>query len=408
MRVMRIAASAVVSLLLACGTSSPSNTPDGGSSPDGATPNDGATPTDGANGSDGTTTTDGGAWAAGNPNGSCSAGAPSLGNPADTSKPTTVVGTGTVGSCTFAALNTAVTQGGVITFDCGSAPVTIPITATLKLPTNKNSVIDGGRLVTLDGQSANEILRWDSPGYRTNTNTLTVQHIAFINAKTNPVDVIPTAPAPCSQGYDDGEGGAIYVRDAGTLIVIDSIFTNDKAAPLGPDTGGGGIYINGSKNGALIVGCTFTNDSASNAGAVGALNAELDVYNSLVTGNVATGHDANNNDPNQCSYMNNGQNEIGSGGNGGALYGDGDGFGIIVCGDAIENNAAGTNAFGGGIFFTSDDFSGTLAITDSTITGNTGGHWTNVQSGSITNAGTAVGTNAKSITIVNSTVQGYP
>jgi hypothetical protein len=40
------------------------------------------------------------------------------------------------------------------------------------------------------------------------------------------------------------------------------------------------------------------------------------------------------------------------------------------------------------------------------MTGNTGGHWTNVQSGSVTNAGSAVGTNTKSITITSSTIQG--
>ena len=81
---------------------------------------------------------------------------------------------------------------------------------------------------------------------------------------------------------------------------------------------------------------------------------------------------------------------------------------VTLCGDDIENNAAGVNAFGGGLFFTSNDMMGTLSITDTTMTGNTGGHWTNVSTGSVTNAGTAVGTNAKSITIVNSTIQGYP
>ena len=40
--------------------------------------------------------------------------------------------------------------------------------------------------------------------------------------------------------------------------------------------------------------------------------------------------------------------------------------------------------------------------------GNTGGHWTQVQSGTMNNAGTAVGTNAKSLTITNSTLQGVP
>jgi len=47
----------------------------------------------------------------------------------------------------------------------------------------------------------------------------------------------------------------------------------------------------------------------------------------------------------------------------------------------------------------------TLAITDSTMTGNTGGHWTNVAEGSVKDVGTAIGTNAKSITVTNSKLQ---
>lgn len=322
----------------------------------------------------------------------------------DTSKPTTVVGTGTAASCTFSALQAAVAKGGIITFDCGGA-ATIKVTSTLNLPLTTSTVIDGGNLVTLDGGDAVRILNFNSPGWQTGTQTVTLQHLALVNAMTTPTQMIPPAPAPCSQGWDDGEGGAIYMRD-GSLVVIDCVFDSDQAAPLGPDTGGGAIYVNGSKNGVLIVQSTFTHNQASNGGAVGVLWAELDVYNSEFTNNIGTGHDANNNDPSKCSVMNNGQNEIGSGGNGGALYGDGNNFSMIYCGDDIENNGAGTNAFGGGIFFTSDNMSGTLTIQDSIIEGNTGGHWTNVSMGSVTNAGTAVGTNAKSITITNSMVQG--
>jgi hypothetical protein len=51
---------------------------------------------------------------------------------------------------------------------------------------------------------------------------------------------------------------------------------------------------------------------------------------------------------------------------------------------------------------------GTLTITDTTMTGNTGGSWTNVSTGSVKNVGTAVGVNAKSITVANSMIQGYP
>ncbi len=55
---------------------------------------------------------------------------------------------------------------------------------------------------------------------------------------------------------------------------------------------------------------------------------------------------------------------------------------------------------------TSNDFTGTITVQDSVITGNTGGSWTQVAQGSVTNLGTAFGVNALSATVVNSTLQG--
>ena len=381
-----------VALSIGCGSGSGSPSPggSGGSGPGG--------------GNGGSSSSTGGA---GNPNGSCSAGVPAKGQPADTSSPTAVVGTGTASSCTFAALRTAAAAGGVITFDCGGGNVTIQVTETLSLPINKNTVIDGGSRITLDGGGATRIISFDSPNWGATDFGVTLQHIRLVNGKAMPTEAIPTAPAPCSQGWNDGQGGAVYMRD-GYLTIIDAVFDGNQAAPLGPDTGGGAIYVQGSKGGVWIVGSTFTNNSAANAGAVGGLFAELNIYNSLFMDNHAVGHDANNNEPSKCSAMNNGQNETGSGGNGGAIYSDGNDVNVTLCGDAITNNTAGMNAFGGGLFFTSNNMMGTLTITDTTMTGNTGGHWTNVASGSVTNAGTAVGTNAKSITITSSTIQGVP
>ena len=385
---------------------------DGGPKTDSAAPTDGAVPTDGGAPSDagsdtGTPTDVGTGSTAGNPDGSCKAGVPALGVAADVSKPTTVVGTGTASSCTYAALAAAVTTGGVVTFNCGGAPVTIRVTATLKPPITKNTVIDGGNKITLVGGGAVQILRFDSPDFRANENRLTLQHLTLTNGKMTPTAAIPVHPAPCSQGWNDGEGGALYMRD-GNLTVVDCFFTNNQAAPLGPDTGGGAIYLLGSKHGAVIVKSTFTGNQASNAGAIGGLFAELGIYDSLFSGNKAIGNGANSDDATKCSFINNGQHEVGSGGNGGAIYNDGASVNVTLCGDKIVGNAAGTGAFGGGLFFTSNDFGGTLSITDTTMTGNTGGHWTSVASGSVTNAGTAVGTNAKSITITDSTLQGVP
>ena len=336
----------------------------------------------------------------------CTSALPAGAQPVNVSNPTSVVGTGTAGSCTFSTLSTAVAKGGIITFNCGTAPVTIAITATMNLLTTKDTVIDGGNLVTLDGGSAVQILNYNSANFMATATRVTLQHLALINGKTTPTQAIPTAPAPCSQGWDDGEGGALYMRD-GNLTVIDCTFTGNQAAPLGPDTGGGAIYITGSKNGAIIASSTFTNNTASNAGAVGGLFAELDIYNSVFQNNKAIGNGANNDDSSQCSVINNGQNEIGSGGNGGAIYQDGgSSTNIILCGDLITGNAAGTGAFGGGVFMTSNDWTGTITIQDTKITGNTGGSWTQLQQGSVTDLGTAFGINALSATVTNSTLQG--
>jgi hypothetical protein len=330
---------------------------------------------------------------------------PSIGQSIDTSKPTTVVGTGTPASCTYAQLSSAVATGGIITFNCGVDPVTIVVTATLNIPTNRDTVIDGGQKVTLDGQSQFRIMNFNSANFQANEHRLTLQHISLINGKATPTVAIPAAPSPCSQGWNDGEGGALYMRD-GSLSVIDSTFTGNQAAPLGPDTGGGAIYVVGSKHGVVIVGSTFTKNSASNAGAVGGLFADLRIYNSRFEQNTAVGNGANNNKPALCSAINNGQNEVGSGGNGGAIYSDGQSVNVLLCGDTIVDNSAGVKAYGGGLFFTSNNWQGTLSFINTTMTGNSGGHWTIASTGATQNAGTAVGTNCKSLTIQNSTLQG--
>jgi hypothetical protein len=156
---------------------------------------------------------------------SCKSALPSGAQAVNVSNPTKVIGSGTPASCTFAALKTAVAAGGIITFNCG----TNPVTSTMNLPISLNTVIDGGGRVTLDGQSAVQILRFDSSNFMVTTFRVTLQNITIINGKTTPTKQIPTAPAPCSQGYDDGQGGAIYMRD-GNLTIINSVFSNNQAA----------------------------------------------------------------------------------------------------------------------------------------------------------------------------------
>src|SRR5207302_10278678 len=65
------------------------------------------------------------------------------------------VGTGTPGSCTEAALDTALAGGGVVTFNCGTAAVVIEVSKEKAIA--QNTTIDGNGLVTLSGRNLTRI-----------------------------------------------------------------------------------------------------------------------------------------------------------------------------------------------------------------------------------------------------------
>ncbi len=281
---------------------------------------------------------------------------------ADTSTPTTVVGTGTAQSCTVAVLTAAVATGGIVTFDCGG-PVTLNLTSALLPPKGKDTTIDGGGMVTLDGGGVTRMLSFKGGGYRTTSTAITLQNLTFQNGHATGT-MLPVEPAPCSQGFDtDAGGGAVYVQD-GVLKVIDCTFTGNSGATPGPDVAGGAVYVDGSL-GTTIIGSRFANNTASNGGAVGALNSDLAVYTSTMTGNTATGTGQNN----TSSMCTSPSTEIGDGGSGGAIYMDGGHDGATtLCGVVIAKNHA--NALGGAIFRVFDDATQDFDIDVSTFDSN--------------------------------------
>jgi hypothetical protein len=286
--------------------------------------------------------------------------------PVDTTTPTTVVGTGTAASCTEAAFAAAVTTGGIITFDCGGA-ATIPITSEKELSTKGDTVIDGGGEITLDGGGATRILHFNGGNYRVTTTVVTLQNLTLAHAKASgtPIPSVPQ-PSPCSQGYEiDGGGGAILVND-GVLHVINSTFIQNASASPGPDVAGGAIYATGSR-GVVIVGSVFEGNTGSNGGAVGCLNSDLSIANSVFSQNQATGSGANSVDTSTCSVDG---GEVGNGGNGGAISIDGGSDGALtVCGATFEKNASG--ALGGAMFRTPDGATQTSTFQECTLDGNT-------------------------------------
>ncbi len=269
----------------------------------------------------------------------------------DTSRPDHVVGTGTAASCTEAALAEAVALGGIITFDCGG-DITLPITRTLVAPIDRDTTIDGGGRVTLDGGDATQILAYRGTNYRRGTHVLTLQHLTFVRGRATGTRPYAPAPAPCSQGSYDGSGGAVEVVD-GTLHVFDSTFLDNRAESLGPDVGGGAISL-ASALGSVVVGSTFRGNRASNGGAIRALQADLDVYDTIFENNVAEGHDGTAADAMQCMVLaESGGYHIGSGGNGGAVHINGNSDpSHTLCAVTFRGNVGGSGAFGGGFYRT--------------------------------------------------------
>ena len=283
--------------------------------------------------------------------------------PVDTSHPSTVVGTGTPASCTEEVLNQAILRGGTIAFDCGGN-ATIPITSQKELRPDVDTTIDGQGQITLNGNGATRLFHFRGPNYRTNTATVTLQNLRLTNGRATgtPIPEYPSEPAKCARGFRvDGGGGAIYIQD-GILHVFNTTFENNHGEPLGPDVAGGAIYGLGARE-IIVVGSHFINNSASNGGAIGALNTDLSVYNSIFDGSAALGHDANGWDP-DCPP----DEESGSGGNGGAICIDGGDNGLVVfCGDTFTRSRGGENAFGGAIFRTPDIEQQTTIIDQSTF-----------------------------------------
>ena len=300
---------------------------------------------------------------AGNPAGTCAV--PAAAQAVDSSQPSRVVGNGSAASCTSEAVVDAVAQGGVITFDCGAAPVTITMTATAKVFNDRPDVVlDGGGKVTLSGAGARRILYqntcdpaqvWTSSRCDLqDTPRLTVQNLTLADGDSS------------TQTYGRSDvygGGAIYAR-GGRLKIVNSRFLRNRCESTGPDLGGAAVRAVGMPSSAPVYvvnsrfgGTALDGNQCANGASLSGLGASFTVINSVFSHNQATGRGAN---PARAGTP--------GGGSGGAIYQDGNDVHLSLCGSHLHDNRA--NEGGGGIFFVSNDRSGTLSITDSLLEGN--------------------------------------
>lgn len=290
-------------------------------------------------------------------NSSGSASIPAEARAVDTGDPDRVIGSGTPASCTSAAVVKAVAAGGVITFDCGPAPVTITMTATAKIRNaHPRTVLDGGGKVTLSGAGKRRILYMNTCdgalGWTTShcqdqdTPKLTLQNLVFRDGDST------------GDKTEGGGGGAVFVR-GGRVKVVNSRFTGNRCDSSGPDLGGAALRVLSQSKGlpVYVVGSTFENGVCSNGGALSSIGVSWVVLNSVFRHNSAIGSGAN---PARGGTP--------GGGSGGAIYLDGNLFTLRLAGTTVSSNKAAEG--GGAVFFVSNDRTGTMRIENSSLRGN--------------------------------------
>lgn len=281
----------------------------------------------------------------------------------DVSTPDHIIGNGTSESCTSAAFVAAVAEGGIITFNCGPAPVTIILAETAKVFNNTGPqiVIDGGNLVTLSGGGVRRILYmntcdqaqfWTTDHCQNQDHPqLTVQNLTFVDGN--------------AVGEEYPGGGAIFVR-GGRFKILHCRFVRNQCDETGPDVGGAAVRVLSQYEtlpvyvvDSVFGGAAGDGNFCSNGGGLSSIGVSFNVINSLFSHNEAKGNGGNP-----------AQEGTPGGGSGGAIYNDGNTYHLKVCGTAMHDNNV--NEYGGAIFFVTNNHTGTLTVESSGLWNNPG------------------------------------
>lgn len=325
-------------------------------------------------------------------------------------KASEIVGDGTPQSCTETAFESALSKGGRVTFNCGINVHTIPISTskTIRLDTT----IAGKHSITLSGRNLTRLFSV------TAGITLDLQQVTLVNGSANLGGAIYNAGTleitdsvlinnQSSGGsgggiYNDGKltvtnsmlsnnvaekgwGGAIY--NAGVLLLQNTTLSNNYG-----ELAGGGLLNSGT---AFITQDFFINNSSSYGGGLENRGTGI-IKNSSITSNVTTqGMGGGVHNTGQLTIVEStfAGNSSAKRQNGGGLSNQGDakvtnslfinnsapdglGAGIfnsgqlIIMADTLASNQTGSG-WGGGIYSGNNS---SLNITNSTISGNFGGH----------------------------------
>jgi predicted outer membrane repeat protein len=202
-------------------------------------------------------------------------------SPASTTLAAGVVGTGTTGSCTEAALDTALLSGGAVTFNCGAAPHTIILTSRKTI--SANTQINGGGLITLSGAGATGLFSVDN-GITLELNGMTLSNGRATSGGVivNNGGAVEITNSTLSSNTVEDSGGAIR-SFSGSVTITDSTLSGNSALPV--NGRGGAIRI---ESGTLeITGSTFSGNTASTFGGAIMNEGTVTITDSTLSGNSA-------------------------------------------------------------------------------------------------------------------------
>ncbi len=212
-----------------------------------------------------------------------------------------VVGNGTPGSCSEAALDTALSGGGLVTFNCDAGD--LPIVLTNEKMINADTRIEGGGVtLSTDGNNRHFTVNngftlelegitlrdgnvgGNSGGAIVNYGTLLISNSTLTSnvagnlggAIVNDGGTLEIAGSTLAEN-NGGLGGGIYIAEG--IVTITSSTLNDNDA----GNAGGGIY---ASTGTLeLTSSTLSGNSALNGGGVFVLVATVTLTNSTLSGN---------------------------------------------------------------------------------------------------------------------------
>jgi hypothetical protein len=321
------------------------------------------------------------------------------------------VGDGTPESCTEAALDTALAGGGLVTFNCGTGMLSIPITSQKMI--DEDTEIDGGKLISISGSGVTRhfhvsagsklvlrnlqltdgnnilggsilndgslrlqevsIINNQAPGGSAggiyNTGTLAIDHSyltgniasAGLGGAIYNTGVVNISHSQLSANFGGLEAGAILNRETGNVTISSSTVMSNTAYHGGGISSSGGLIIDSS---------IFMNNSTIGGfgGAIynsGSMKVTRSDFSSNYTAVGKEGGGIYNNGSAHITTSRFNNNSV-PGGLGGGISNHGL---LTIVADTFSANST-SAGLGGGIYSVATEL---VTITNSTFSGNFGG-----------------------------------